>query len=742
MKKLKLSFLFLFYFFLLPASAFSEVLNSIKLKGNFRIKESTILEKIGFTKKNYSEIDLNNIQKKIYDTGFFKSVKLTVKNNILIIDVKENPIVNFFLIEGEKKEKFLEVLYENIHLATNKIFSESLLISDIEKIKSIYRSDGYYNIEVDPKISLLKNNEVNLIINIKKNNQSKINRIYFIGEKVFSSRDLLSQISSSESGWYKLSSNSILNEERINYDKFLLRKFYLNEGYYDVQITSANISFNSDNTANITFSINSGLNYKIDNIKLIEKTKFLNNNDLINLNAIISKNFKDKNYSLDKITKTKDNIYEYLSSSNYENSEVIINETKSKEKQKINVNIELVNNNAEIVNNISVKGNSLTNEDVIRSNILFSEGDSFSKRKKEKSIDKLKDTGIFKNVSIQEVKNQNNTVDLNINVTEQPTGSIYGGISAGTMSSSINFGVTENNFLGKGKNLRSSVSLGTEKINYDITYADPDYNFTGNLLKVRGFVLNTDYKNSGYKSTNVGNEISTTYYPYEKLNITLGLGADYDDVSSATRERLNGNYVTYKLFYGLTADSRNRKLNTTEGSKTGFIQSLAVPGSDIQYLKNSIFNSSYYSLSKDYVLNFQAGASSINSINNKDIKLSDRLFVPARNLRGFESRSVGPLEKGDHIGGNYSFYTNLSSTFPNPLPDNYNAKTLIFLDAGNVWGVDYDSSLDSNKIRSSYGVGLDWFSPLGPISITYANALSKDTNDKEENFSFQIGSTF
>jgi len=175
----------------------------------------------------------------------------------------------------------------------------------------------------------------------------------------------------------------------------------------------------------------------------------------------------------------------------------------------------------------------------------------------------------------------------------------------------------------------------------------------------------------------------------------------------------------------------------------GFGQGLAIPGSDITYIENNLNGTFYKPIYKDkYIFNFKSGIKSINSIDSEDIKLSDRKFLTNKFLRGFESNGIGPKDNKDHIGGNYAFYSSISSTVPNPLPDSWNASSSLFLDSGNVWGVDYNSELDSSKIRSSYGLSLDWLSPLGPLSFTFAQVLSKAESDLEESFSFKLGSSF
>jgi len=289
--------------------------------------------------------------------------------------------------------------------------------------------------------------------------------------------------------------------------------------------------------------------------------------------------------------------------------------------------------------------------------------------------------------------------------------------------------------------------LGTEKISGIVSFNFPDYKFTGNQIGYDIYVESTDFDNAGYESTVAGNSASIKYDLFEDVSLKTGLGIERDKITtnssaSALYKSRKGNYMTYKGFYVLENDQRDRKFQTTNGHKVGFGQTIAVPGSDIPYLGNDVFGSYYKSLNKDYIVNLKAGASSINAFNNKDVKLSDRKFLSSKNLRGFESYGVGPKDGKDHIGGNYSAYTSIASTFPNPFPEKWNANSIMFLDAGNVWGVDYDSSKDSDKIRSSAGIALDWISPLGPLSFTFAETISSAKGDKEESFSFKIGSSF
>ena len=336
---------------------------------------------------------------------------------------------------------------------------------------------------------------------------------------------------------------------------------------------------------------------------------------------------------------------------------------------------------------------------------------------------------------------------MNVEVEEQPTGSISAGVGVGTTETAVSTGITEKNLFGKGIITSTNLSLGTEKVQGKISNILPDFKNSDNDLSLEIFALSTDFENAGYESKVVGFNSAISYDIFEDISFKPGIGVDFDkidtnDNASAVYKSREGDYVTFKGIYTLSSDKRNRKFQTTDGYSIGLSQGLAIPGSDIPYIENSIFGSYYQPLSDEFIFSIKGGLSSINSYNNKDVKLSDRKFLSSRNLRGFENMGVGPKDGSEHVGGNYSAYTNLATTFPNPFPDKWNANSIVFVDAGNVWGVDYDSSKDSNKIRSSAGLGLDWISPLGPLSFIFAQTLSSADGDLEESFNFQIGSAF
>ena len=732
---------------LLSSTVFADEKSNYEILGNKRISDQTILSIIEFKKnKNYKIDDLNNFQKKLYNTNYFSKVSIKINKNKISIVVEENPIIDFFYINGVVNNKREDFFYENLSLGQNKIFSEALLKKDIETIKANYQDAGFFDVSVDTSISKISGNALNVVINVERKEKYKINRIYFIGNKKYKSSTLSDVVSSSEKGWWKfLGSSSLVNKNRINFDKNLLKRFYLNNGFYDVQITSSDINFIGNNQADITFSINSGDKYVFSKYELLDEEKNLNEKNIKDLKKIISKKLEG-NYSQKKLDDINKLLNEYLRNKKIE-FVTFFNNVKKTSNQRLDIEFRFVKKPRRYVNLINISGNTITEEKVIRRNLLFSEGDSFLDYKVSKSIDKIKSLRIFKDVKFKTQNSGNEKVDLNISVEEQPTGSVSAGIGVGSSGSTVSSTIVEKNLFGKGITLDGNVNIGTEKVSGNVGLSLPDFMNTDNTFNYNIFAITTDFTNSGYESKKIGNGLSTQYNVYEDISLRTGFGIDLDkintnDTASDLYKAREGDYLTYKGFYSISNDKRNSKFQPSKGYRIGFGQGLALPGSDITYIENNLDAAVYHSISNDYILSLKSGLNTINSIGDEDIKLSDRKFLRQSKLRGFESYGVGPKDGSDHIGGNYSAYASLSSTIPNPIPDSWNAKSFIFFDAGNIWGVDFDESLDSNKIRSSAGVSLEWVSPLGPLSITLAENISKADGDLDEGFSFQIGSSF
>ena len=752
---MKLSRIFLIclcVWFLNFKTAYSEILKnpSIKIIGNKIISKETILNTLGLN--NNIEIDtdqLNLYQQKILGTGFFSTVSLELNLNELTIKLKENPIIDYVFIEGLKDNKNIEEqIFKIITLKENTVFSESSLNSNTKKINSFLASLGYFKNSISYEIKQVNNDRVNIFFNVDLNKKFTIKNIFFIGDKKFSSSSLKDVITSTQDSWFSFfSSTNTPSNERVDLDISLLKNFYLNHGYYDVQISSGSIEIINNNSANLIFVINAGQLYKFNEVVVLNESPSLNDSDLKFIKKIAS-SLKGNEYRLVDLSNSRNKITDFLYKNNI-NSEVQY--TLRKEVPNIiDVSFEIREiQNKQFVGNIVVEGNDITEESVIRNNLFFAEGDLVSNLNIEKSKDKLKSLGFFKNVSIlkEDLKNSQNS-NISIKVEENATGEISAGAGVSNSDASISFAIREKNFLGKGINTNANVSFGTEKVIGSIGFSNPDFNETGNTLNNTAFVTSTYYDNAAYKSKSIGDNLSLSYEIFQNINLETGLGISFDSIDTDTTasnliKSRDGSYLTNKIFYNVNNDQRDRKFQTKDGYIFGFGQSLASFGSDNPYLSNNISGSFYNEFSQDFIGTIKYRVKSINSINNnKDVMLSDRIFLSDSELRGFKHRSVGPMVDNEFIGGNYSYSTNFSTSFPNGLPDKWNTKSSLFFDVANVWGVDFEGPDDSSKIRSSVGIGVSWVSPVGPISFTLAEAISKDSKDEVETFSFQLGGTF
>jgi outer membrane protein insertion porin family len=734
------------FFLILTSTLFAEI-KKVDIVGNKRVNSATIESLVDKKIINIDSIYINNLTKKIYDTDFFADVKVSFNQDILTITVVENPIVNFFYINGVK-DSDLDQVNKIITLKENNIFSSSKLKKDIEATREFLNASGFYQATIVPEVIKIDNNQINLIINIDKKEISKIKNIYFIGNKYFSSSQLLEVVSSSEDGWWKFFSSSALSEQRIEYDKQLLKEFYKNKGFFDVQIESAFASVDKNNNFSLTFSINSGKKYKFGDFDIKKVGTLYEEKDINEIKIISSKLLENQIYSTEIINKLNKQVTNYLEAKKYNNFEINIQELKKEDT--INIAFQISDGQKVLINKININGNSITEEKVIRDNMLLAEGDYLNSTKVKKSVDNIKAKQLFSKVEYKiENSEKKDFKDFNLFVKEQPTGSITAGIGYGTNGGIFEAGVNEKNFLGQGINLNFNGKLSTEKISGVFSYNDPNFKNTNKELATSLYSEKDDYTNAGYENKRIGTNFSTRYEIYEDIFFRPNIGIQYDSlgivgtVSNLLRSR-EGDTLSTSVGYVFSIDKRDSKFNPTSGTVFYFSQDIDTLISDIHAFKTNIGATVYKELINDkFIGSAKARLANSTAINNKDVKISDRLYASSSDLRGFEPRGVGPVDSNDHIGGNNLATLSLKSTFPNPIPDSLRSTTYLFLDMGNVWGVDYSDAIsNSSKIRSTAGIALDLMSPIGPLSFTYSVPISKSSTDKEQNFLFNIGSSF
>lgn len=745
MKKLLISLCIIFF----NSSINAAIINKVLINNNDRISKETIITygqiEIG---KNYNDEDLNKILKNLYETDFFKNVSINVEDETLIIVVEENKIIQSVIIEGVKSSEMRKAILKNLYSKDKAPFLVDKIQTDQRRILSSLNSNGYYLATVDVSSKENINNTVDLIFDVQLGEKTIISKIEFIGDKKIKDRILRSLIISEEGKFWKfLSRNKYLNQNNIERDKRLLKNYYLNNGYYDVEIESTTVKFDSDNSNfKLTYKINSGEVYRISSSKLKLPIDY------------DSSNFKDvqmeldkltgKKYSLNKISKVVEEIDKISLSREYDFINADLEEIK-KSNNELDLIINVKESEKFYVERINIYGNNITYENVIREQLEIDEGDPYNELLNAKSLNNLRSLGLFKSVN-SEINNGNNlsTKIIDITVEEKPTGEITLAAGAGSDGGTVGFSVSENNFLGKGIRLATSLNLTEDSLKGEFTVNNPNFNYTGKSLNTSVSSTNVDkLTDNGYKSTKTGFSFGTGFEQYENVYFTPKISNFYEDLTtsskaSASLKKQEGSFFETKFSYGLDYDLRNQKYQTTEGFRSIFNQSIPIISDDLAFGNMYDFRK-WHKFSNEMVTSLNFYGRNVNSLSNDDVRITNRFYLPRNKLKGFKTRNVGPKDGKDYVGGNYAAAVNFDTTLPMFFSTFETLDLKYFVDVANIWGVDYADSVDqSNTVRSSTGLLLDWLTPIGPLNLSFSQDLTKADSDKTESFQFNLGTTF
>ncbi len=729
------------------SKSFSIIIKKIEIFGNERIPNETIqmFSSVSIDDEVNNE-KLNFILKQLYETGFFKDVNVKLDKDILKISLIENPIIENITFDGIKAKKIKDPITKNLKLKNRSSYNIIDLNYDKEKIISSLKELGYYFSNIEVFVKELENNKVNIKYLINLGDRAKIKKISFVGKKIFKDRKLRGVILSEEYKFWKfISGKKFLNESMIEFDNRLLTNFYLNKGFYQVKVNTSFAKLIEDNEFELIYNIDAGPKYYFGELKLnlpIDYDKF----NFENLEKLLSK-LKNEPYSINSIENILEEIdilalYEQYESVDVKVIENIVN-------NKLNLTFNIIESEKFFVERINIFGNNVTQESVIRNQFELDEGDPYNEILKNQTINNMKNLNFFKNIksNVRDGSGYNQKI-IDISVEEKPTGEITASAGVGTSGKSIGFGVTENNFLGRGIGLNSNITLSTETLKGMIAVDNPNFLNSDKSIYASLEASETDkLTDYGYKTNKTGFSFGTNFEYLDDFKLGVSSSnyhekIETDATASTNMKKQAGNYFDSFANLKFDYDKRNQKFQTSDGFRSTYYLGMPII-SDTNTLKNAYDYKYYTELYDENITTLSLYMSAANSLTNKDVKLSERLNVPSSRLRGFEYGKIGPKDGADYIGGNYVSALNLSSTLPNFLENAQNTDFLVFIDAANVWGVDYDSSIDeSNKIRSSYGIAVDWFTPIGPLSFSLSQTLSKASSDQTESFRFDLGTTF
>ncbi len=742
---IKKTLLIILFIFLFTSTAYSETIKKINIKGNKRISNETV---IMFSRLNFGDeinsTNLNKALKDLYYTDYFKNVSITNQDGVVLITVDENPIIQSIKINGIDSNRINEKLREVTIKIEKYPFVENKINEQVSLIKNILKSNGYYFVKLKTSIQQYNNNTVDVIYDIDLGKIAKIKKISFIGKKIFRDNSLRNVIISEENKFWKfITPNKFLDSERIKTDVLRLNNYYKNRGFFNVKIKSTTAIINDENQFELIFNINAGEKFTFNEIKIKSDNNLLDEN--INFFQKKLDKLKGKKYSSKVIRSHIDELNDFI----LQNDFVFINakyDNVIKPDNKIDILISFDDLDKEFVERINIFGNYITDEKVIRNNLIIDEGDAYNDLLFKKSIQKVKSLNIFKSVNYKSSNDDKLNKTIDITVEEKPTGELFAGAGTGTTGSSLTAGIKESNYLGLGIKLDTNLTLSDDSILGKFKVVNPNFrNSDKSISTTLESSVNDFMSTSGYKTKRTGFSIGSGFEQMNNFFVNLQLSNYYEDLETSSSanaivRKQEGNYFENLLTYSIKYNRLDQDYQPTDGFINNFSQTLPLYSDDLSF-ENSFTSSVYHSLNDNLILSANFFLKTINSLED-NVRVSKRAYVPSRRLRGFESGKIGPKDGNQYIGGNYASALNLNSTLPSIIFENDNIDLNFFIDLANVWEVDYNSSLDSNKIRSSTGIAVNWYSTIGPLTFSYAIPLSEEDTDIIEKFRFQIGTSF
>ena len=741
-------FLFLIiYFFIVMSNLKAEVYNEIKVTGNKRLSFETILMFSGLeTGVNLSNNDLNDAIKKLYETDYFKNIEIEIYDSKLEIKLVENPIIQSIIISGIKNKRIIKQLTEVTKKSEKYPFLKTNVNDQKNLLLNIIRSGGFYFADVEVKIINNKNNSVDIKYDFNLGDRAIIKNINFQGNKIFKDSKLRNIIISEEGKFWKfITSDKYLDERKVKIDENLLSNFYKNKGYFNVNVKSSYAKNINNKFFELTFNIDAGKKYFFSDINLNLDDSF--DKDNFKKIQIISNDLKGKKFSKKKL----DDIIDQINKISLQEEFVFV-DVKSDltilDNNLIKVDFNFEDLEKFFVEQINIFGNFITEEKVIRNSLIVDEGDPFNKFLFNKSISNIKSKGFFRNVKTNVINSNDDPQKkiIEISVEEAPSGEIFAGAGTGTSGATISAGIKENNYLGKGIKLATNFNISENQIKGKFSVVNPNYkNSDRSLNTIIESTSSDNLSSSGFKTSRTGFSIGTGFEQYSDLFVNLDVSAYYEKLETSStasnhKKKQEGDYLENLLTYRLVLNKLDQNFQPTDGFKLGFKQVLPIYSDDLS-IENTINYSKYFSVTDNLVFSTKFFAKAVNSIDD-DVRVSRRVYIPSSKLRGFESGKFGPKDGNEYVGGNYASAVNFNSTLPSIFRGNDDIDLSLFLDAATIREVDYDSSLESSKIRSSTGISVNWFTVLGPLSFSYAIPLSSEPSDTTESFRFRIGTSF
>lgn len=727
--------------------------SSITVEGTQRIEPETVLSYMTIKQGDPIRATLiNSSLKALFATGLFADVKIDRKGDGLIVKVTENPIINRIAFEGNDKISD-ETLTNEVTLRPRIVYTRTRVQNDVKRILDLYRRGGRFAATVEPKVIRLEQNRVDLVFEIKEGPVTGIRKISFVGNRYFSDNALKDVIATKESRWYRFLSNSdTYDPDKLNYDRELLRRYYLANGFADFRVVSAVAELTEDRKDfYITFTIDEGARYKFGTFDVKSKIADVDPKPLKDGIELETGDW----YNADAVDSTVIKMTEKLGDYGYAFVDVFPDVERDTEKHIINITFNVEEGPKVYVERIDIRGNVRTLDKVVRREFQLVEGDAFNSSRLRRSRQRIQDLGFFKSVEVNNVPGStpDKTV-VQVDVEEQSTGELtIGGGYSTTAGALGDFSIRERNLMGKGQDMFLSTRIGQKEQYVDFKFTEPyfmDMPLRAGIDIFHRQKDNQDTSSYDFKDTGGGFRFGydITDYWGQSLNYKFSretIDNVKDTASRFIREERGTAYASV-LGQDLSYDRRNSKSDPTDGYMVSLGTDLAGLGGTVKYVRTTLTGDYYLPITDNVVTRFNGRLGYIAGWGGKSVRLNDRFYLGGDTLRGFQTAGVGPRDvtTDDSLGGKRLAAGTVELSFPLGLPEEFGLKGALFSDFGSLSSIDETGSeiRDNNGLRASVGVGVNWVSPVGPIRVDFSQAVKKESYDKTEVFRFSFGTRF
>jgi len=726
--------------------------SQIEVDGLQRVERETVLSYLNVEQgSSVSQEYLNSSMKRLFETGLFADVNIDARGNgVLAVKVVENPVINKRVFDGN--DKVDDTLLESeVQLKSGSIYNIAKVQDDVQRILEVYKRSGRYATVVEPKIIKRDQNRVDLVYEISEGPTAAISKVNFIGNHHYSDDDLQSEIMSKESRWYRLfSSSENYDPEKTNYDKELLRRFYLKRGYADFRVLSAVAELSPDKKSFVvTYVLDEGPRYKLEDVRIQSMIKDV---DVVALSGQVQQEKGDW-YNADLAERSVYALTEELGKKGF----AFVDVTPELEKtsgNKMVLTFNIAEGQRVFVDRINITGNTRTEDEVIRREFRIDEGDAFNAAKIRASRRNVENLNYFSKVDIQTEPNPNDDskADINVNVEEKSTGAFNVGVGYSTVNGALfRAGIAENNFQGKGQKLSADVAVSQRTSEYDLSFTEPY--FMGRRLSagIDLFRTEEDYQDEGsYDSESTGGRLRLGWNYTDDFAQYLRYTLKEDKISNVDRnasiyiKEEEGRYSNSSIGQTMVYDKRDSAINPKEGYYLSFGNDVAGLGGDEKYLKFDGKAYKYFTLADYYTFKLFINGGYITGYGDENVRLSNRYYLGGSTLRGFEFAGIGARDKftKDALGGNWMIYSGAEMSFPIGL-DEVGVRGRTFVDMG-ILGKPDDINEDyveySDTPRVAAGFGFQWQSPMGQIDVDLAFPIVKEDYDETEVFRLNFGS--